>query len=177
MRRLVRPLTAGLLALSTLTTMPAPADAGLQCLSPAQRAMFDVQALRSELMVLAVGCSADQPYNAFIERYKPELMANEHAIDAYFRAKFGRRGQQEHDRFVTDLANAQASRGSQLGSEFCPRNGQIFHEAMALRVGTELPPFAAGQALFPRSLDVCPVEVARAPARKPVAHHAPPRHR
>lgn len=173
MRRFVRHLTAGLLALATLT---AQADAQLQCLSPAERTAFDVQALRSELMVLAVGCGDDRPYNAFIERYKPELMVNEHAIDSYFQEKFGRRGQQEHDRFVTDLANAQASSGSRLGSEFCPRNGQIFHEAMALRSPDELRPFAAGQALFPQSLDVCPVEVARAPARK-IIRHARPTHR
>jgi hypothetical protein len=176
MRRFVRHLTVGLLALGTLAMLTAQADAQLRCLSPAERAAFDLQALRSELMVLATGCGDDQPYNAFIERYKPELMMNEHAISSYFREKFGRRGQQEHDHFVTDLANAQASIAGRLGSEFCPRNGQIFHEAMALRSVDELRPFAAGQALLPPSLDICPVEVAQAPERKPT-QHARPRHR
>jgi hypothetical protein len=175
MRRFARSLTAGLLALGTLATMTAQADAELHCLSPSERTAFDVQALRSELMVLAVGCGDDHPYNAFIERYKPELMENEHAITSYFHQKYGRRGQQEHDRFVTELANAQASSGSHLGSEFCPRNTQIFHEAMALRSADELRPFAAGQALFPQSMDVCPVEVAQAPERKP-ARRAKPKH-
>lgn len=172
MRRIACRLTIALAALGGLT---AQADAQLQCLSPAQRAAFDVQALRSELMVLATGCGDDQPYNAFIERYKPQLLANERAMDEYFRHRYGRRGQTEHDRFVTDLANAQASRASRLGSEFCPRNGQIFSEALALSSSSELAPFAAGQALFPTSMEVCPVEVAQAP----VAEHrrAPVRHR
>lgn len=168
-------LATGLLALGTLTVQ---AEAQMQCLSPTQRAMFDVQALRSELMVLATGCGDDQPYNAFIERFKPALMANEHAIDAYFRQRYGRRGQSEHDTFVTSLANAQASRASRLGSEFCPRNGQIFHEVMALDTSSQLSPFAAGQAVFPASLDVCQVEVAQeSERRRPVPRHRPVRHR
>lgn len=158
-------LTAGLLTLGALAPVAATAD--MRCLSPAERAAFDVQALRSELMVLATGCGDDQPYNAFITRYKPELQTNERDMDTWFRHRYGRRAQQEHDRFVTELANAQAEHASHLGSEFCPRNGQIFAEAMALTGAGELAPFAAGQALFPPSMDVCPVEVAQAPAAEP----------
>ena len=44
MRRLASLLAVGLLSLGALT---AQADAQMQCLSPAQRAVFDVQALRS----------------------------------------------------------------------------------------------------------------------------------
>ncbi len=170
MRRFLCQMTAGILALSTLGAQQAVAQ--LQCLSSQERAAFEVQALRSELMVLATGCGDDHSYNAFITRYRPELMANEHDIGAWFKRAFGRRGQQEHDRFVTELANAQASNGSHLGSEFCPRNGQIFSQALALRQSSELNAFAAGQNLFPRSLEVCPVEVAQAtPARKVAKTH------
>ena len=35
------------------------AAAQLHCMAPADRAAFDVQALRSEMMVLATGCSDD----------------------------------------------------------------------------------------------------------------------
>lgn len=165
-------LATGLLALGALTVQ---ANAQMQCLSPSQRAMFDVQALRSELMVLATGCNGDDhAYNAFIERYKPALMANEHEIDAYFRHRYGRRGQSEHDSFVTNLANDQAARASQLGSEFCPRNGEIFHEVMALDHSGQLPSFAAGQALFPDSMGVCSTEVAEERMRhRPVVRHRP----
>ena len=171
MRRFFCHLTVALVSVSVLASQQASAQ--LQCMSPGERAAFDVQALRSEAMVLATGCSDDQSYNAFINRYKPELQANEREIDAWFKKKYGRRAQQEHDHFVTDLANAQAESGSRLGTEFCPRNGQIFHQALALPSSGDLSPFAAGQALFPQSIDLCPVEVAQAPARKraPVHHH------
>ena len=143
------------------------AAAQLHCMSPSERAAFDVQALRSEMMVLATGCSDDTQYNAFITRYKPELQANERDINAWFKKKFGSRGQTEHDRFVTDLANAQSSAGTKLGSDFCPHNAMIFQEVMALQNAGELPPFAAGQNLVPTSLDVCAEETAQTgPARQ-----------
>lgn len=161
----MRLMMLSLAAAGTLVCQLAAAQT--QCLAPSARAAFDVQALRSEIMVLATGCSDDSQYNAFIERYKPALMANEHAIDDWFRHKYGRRAQYEHDRFVTELANAQSDAGTKLGSEFCPHNGVIFHEVMALQDAAELAAFAAGQNLVPSSLDVCPVETAEAP-RKPV---------
>lgn len=139
------------------------AVAQMHCLPPAERGVFEVQALRSEMMVLATGCSDDAQYNAFIERYQPALQANERQIDAWFKRNFGRRGQSEHDRFVTDLANAQSSAGIGMGSDFCPHNGMIFEEVMALRDSAELPLFAAGQNLVPASLDVCDEEAAEAP--------------
>jgi hypothetical protein len=167
MRRLLLCMTA----LATFTAQQAQAES-MPCLTPAERGMFELQALRSEVMVLATGCSDDAAYNAFIERYRPELMANEHEVSAWFARHFGRRGQTMHDAFVTDLANAHSNEGSRLGSEFCPHNGMIFHEVMALQGGSELPAFAAGQDLMPASLNVCHEEVAAAPARKVVRHVA-----
>ncbi len=158
-----------LIAASTLLCQPAAAQ--LHCMAPADRAAFDVQALRSEMMVLATGCATDSQYNAFITRYQSELQANERDISAWFKRKFGKRAQSEHDRFVTDLANAQSSAGTKLGSDFCPHNAMIFQEVMALQSAKELPPFAAGQNLVPTSLDVCAEETALAspPARSVAA--------
>lgn len=160
MRRLFLCMTA----LATFAAQTASAQT-LQCLTPHDRATFDVQALRSEVMVLATGCSDDSQYNAFIERYRPELMANEHEIDAWFKRHYGRGAQAAHDRFVTDLANAHSDDGSKLGTEFCPRNGLIFQEVMALPHSSELPAFAAGQNLIPSSMSLCHEEVAEAPRK------------
>ena len=156
----MRRTLVSLAAASSLICQQAAAQ--LHCMTPADRATFDVQALRSEMMVLATGCSDDAQYNAFITRYQPELQANEREIDAWFKRKFGRHAQVEHDRFVTDLANAQSSAGTKQGSDFCPHNGMIFQEVMALRDATDLSPFAAGQNLVPASLDVCAEETAQA---------------
>src|SRR5271168_2861119 len=123
----------------TLTMLSAqPVLAQRQCSSLSDQSAFEVQALRSELMVLATGCHEDDRYNAFIRRFQAALQGNERAINAYFQHRYGRAGQTEHDRFVTDLANAMSREGTDLGGDFCPRNGLIFHEVLALDSSSEL---------------------------------------
>jgi hypothetical protein len=148
--------TIGLLSLQQ-------AQAQLQCLGPSDRSAVEVAALRSELMVLATGCRRDDSYNAFVTRYQSDLLGNEKAIGDMFKRKYGRRGQQEHDRFITELANAESSVGMHLGTDFCERNGIIFREVMALHDASELPSYAAGKDLVPSSMELC-TEVAQSPA-------------
>lgn len=145
-----------------------------------EQPVFDVEALKSEMMVLATACHDDAQYNAFIVRYQPSLMATERALDSYFKRQYGRSGQTEHDRYITSLANAQADEGLKQGSDFCPRNATLFEEAMALESSTELPQFAAGQNLLPASLGSCQAPEAapgphrvirRAAAKKTTALH------
>jgi hypothetical protein len=172
MRRFVLMLGAAAVCAMALQ----PAQAQRQCGSQADQAVFDVQALRSELMVLATGCRDDASYNAFIERYRPELLANDHAVDAWFKRRYGRAGQTEHDRFVTDLANALSDEGTHLGTDFCPRNGLIFKEVLALQGASQLPAFAAGKNLIPPTLAVCegPTPAARPVPVKVKAKGKPP---
>ena len=155
-----------------------PALAQKQCASPADQSAFEIQALRSELMVLAMGCNDDSQYNAFMRRYQPHLQANERAIDAYFKRAYGRSAQLEHDRFVTDLANAISRQGTTLGSDFCPRNGRLFTEVMALPSDADLADYAAGKDLVPPTLDICTTAtpVAHSPARKTPAKSAGKKH-
>jgi hypothetical protein len=132
-----------------------PVLAERQCASLADQSAFEVQALRSELMVLATGCHNDDQYNAFIRRFQSDLQANERLITAYFQHRYGRAGQTEHDRFVTELANAMSRQGSDLGGDFCPRNGLIFNEVLALDTPAELTDFAAGKNLVPATIEIC----------------------
>jgi hypothetical protein len=161
MRRILSAVTA----LTLLSAQAAVAER--RCDTPTDQTTFEVQALRSELMVLATGCHDDARYNAFIRRYQPDLQANERAIDVYFKHRFGRAAQTEHDRFVTDLANALSRQGSDLGGDFCPRNGMIFSEVLALQTSAQLADYAAGKDLVPASVDVCtPLPTKAQPARR-----------
>ncbi|PPQ36977.1 hypothetical protein CCS01_03955 [Rhodopila globiformis] len=126
-----------------------------QCASLSDQSAFELQALRSELMVLATGCHEDARYNAFIRRYQPDLQANERMISSYFRHRYGRAGQTEHDRFVTELANAMSRQGSDMGADFCPHNGMMFNEVLALQSSAELQDYVAGKNLIPASIEVC----------------------
>jgi hypothetical protein len=149
----MRRLVSAVAALTMLSAQPVLAER--QCTSLADQSAFEVQALRSELMVLATGCHDDERYNAFIRRFQADLQGNERAINAYFQHRYGRAAQTEHDRFVTDLANAISHQGSDLGGDFCPRNGMIFNEVLALQSATQLADFAAGKDLVPSSIEIC----------------------
>src|SRR4029077_14522182 len=138
------------------------------------RSAVEVASLRSELMVLATGCHRDDSYNAFIRKDQADLMGNEKDMGEVFKRKFGKRAQQEHDRFTTDLANGESSTGMHLGTDFCDRNSMLFKEVMALHGADALPAYAAAKDLVPATVDVCP-PVVQAPARKQAAaaskHH------
>ena len=149
----MRRLVSAVAALTILSAQPVLAER--QCSSVADQSAFEVQALRSELMVLATGCHDDDQYNAFIHRYQGDLQANERMIDAYFQHRYGKAAQKEHDRFVTELANAISHQGTDLGGDFCPRNGMIFSEVMALQSASQLTDFAAGKDLVPTSMEIC----------------------
>ncbi|HET6607337.1 MAG TPA: hypothetical protein VFG62_11735 [Rhodopila sp.] len=165
----MRRLVTAVASLSLLASQSA--FAARPCASLSDQSAFEVQALRSELMVLATGCHDDDSYNAFIRRYQPELQANEKQVSAYFQHRYGRSGQTEHDRFVTDLANAMSRQGSDLGGDFCPRNGLMFHEVLSLQNVSELTDYAAGKNLIPTTIDVCaPMSTSAAAVRKVAAH-------
>src|ERR1700761_2053286 len=164
----MRRVVTAVAALTMLSAQPVLAQQ--QCTSLSDQSAFEVQALRSELMVLATGCHDDDRYNAFIRRFQADLQGNERAINAYFQHRYGRSGQTEHDRFVTDLANAISRQGSDLGGDFCPRNGMIFNEVLALPSVTELADFAAGKNLVPASVEICaPMPSSAATTRKAAA--------
>jgi hypothetical protein len=160
----MRRLLSSLAAVSLLTVQQAQAQ--LACLQPHERSIVEVAALRSELMVLATGCRQDDRYTAFIRKFQTDLQGNEKAVGEVFKRIYGKRAQQEHDRFTTDLANGESSAGMHLGTDFCDRNSILFSEVMALPNAAALPAYAAGKDLVPATVEMCPQA---APARRQVA--------
>jgi hypothetical protein len=131
------------------------ATAAESCKNPQDRDIFELAALKSEAMVLATSCHEEERYNAFVQRFKAALQANEHAFDAYFKREFGRSAQTEHDAYVTNLANAQSDVGLKEGTDFCPHTEAMFDEVMAVPTAQELPEYAAGKDLVPANLGDC----------------------
>ena len=151
-----------------------PALAQKRCALPADQAAFEVHALNTHLRVLAIGCSDDARYAAFVRKFQPDLAANETYVTAWFKRRYGGRAQAEHDRFVTDLSNGVSDGHTVLGGDLCPHDGIMFTEAMALRTGADLAPYAAAKDLIPPTVEVCNGQQAggaKAPA-KPVAKPA-----
>ena len=157
----MRITVSGLLAVGLMASHVAAA----QCVRPADYPAFDVAALKAKLMTTALTCGADDKYNAFVTKYRPELASQDKALSGFFNRADGRRGRQHQDDYITQLANSQSETGLQQGSLFCRYNLSMFDEVMALRSGAELTDFAAGKAI---TQPVVAPECAAAPA--PVTH-------
>jgi hypothetical protein len=142
-----------------------PVAAAQRCPTPAEQAVFDLEALKSELMVLAVACHSDTEYNAFVRRFQARLAENEHELSAYFQHTYGRRSQGEQDSYITTMANEQFNFGLKQGTDFCPRNMALFEEALAIESPTDLPLYAAAKELFPPNLGACAAPIVAAAER------------
>jgi hypothetical protein len=161
----------GMIAAATLAVQPALAQqvqpAQTECPNEAEQQMFELVALKSQLMVLATTCGQNEQYNAFINRYRPDLVSAEHEFNAWFKQHYGKRADTEHDRYITQLANAQSGVGLAQGTDFCTRNDVLFHEVMTLQNGNDLKQYAAAKELLPAAAAAC--EAPAAPVAKPVA--------
>ncbi len=148
-----------------LAVAMAAGPASARCARDEDQAIFDVQALKSELMVLAIGCHQEDKYNEFVTRYRTQLVATERGFAGWFDHAFGRRARARQDAFITELANLRAQRAQALGSDYCPRNGVLFGEVMALPAPTDLASYAGGKNLLPPQAGACEGAPAAAPAR------------
>jgi hypothetical protein len=161
----MRALLSGIVATGLLVGQVASAQT---CARPADMAAFDVAGLKSRLMVTALACDVRDRYNDFVLRFQPELMQQERALQAYFSRSFGRRGQQEHDDYITSLANTQSEAGVQQGTAYCQKNVGLFDAVMALPQGAKLTSFAVDRDFDqPVTLVAC-----EAPKAAPVARTA-----
>jgi len=149
----MRGVLSGVVAASLLLGQIANAQ---PCAKPVDKTAFDVAGLKSQLMVTALACDVRERYNDFVRRFQSELMQQERALNAYFGRSFGRRAQQEHDDYITSLANTQSEDGIKLGTSFCQQNVGLFDAVLGLPQGTNLAGFAADRAFNqPITLVVC----------------------
>jgi hypothetical protein len=144
-------LAAGILA--------APLAVAQPCTRPAERAAFDVAGLKSQLMVTALTCDVRDKYNDFVLRFRGDLVAQERALHGYFVRGFGGRGQQQHDDYITLLANSQSQAGLRDGTLFCQRHAALMDEVLALPRGASLVAYAATKG-FVQPLDLADCVVA-----------------
>lgn len=137
----MRLFLSGMMAAGLLTSQVATAA----CVSPTDREALDVAGLKTQLMVQTLTCHNDDQYNQFVNKFKPELNSDERVAKNYFSHRYGRSGQVQQDRYLTQLANGKADASQKDGSRFCDHNQDIFNEVLALRTGAELKEYAAGR--------------------------------
>lgn len=164
-----------LIAISTVSVSFlsfSPTQAAVNCHPPQDvHAAFNVVGLKSELMVTALSCQAQDRYNAFVAHFKPELTMAEKRLERYFQATYGRKSRQQHDAYITQLADVQSLGGLKSGTVFCDQRTPMFEEIEALDNANDLAHYAeAKDILQPAAYESCTAPKAR-PARKHAIHH------
>ena len=151
LRKLAAAALAGATALSGTQALAAP-----RCGMSPTREAFDVQGLKSELMVTALSCGAQDRYNAFVEKFRPGLNAEEAKLKAYFTSAYGRSAQKQRDDYITQLANVESERGLQAGTQFCDQRVSMFEEVAALDSVGDLGGYAEAKDIVqPAAYDSC----------------------
>ncbi|MBX9701695.1 MAG: hypothetical protein K2X74_19835 [Acetobacteraceae bacterium] len=146
-------------AVAALSLAFAPGAQALQrCANDVDQTVFELEALKTELMVVATTCKGqnEDRYNAFVMRYRPALVESNRRLGQYFTRVHGRSGQRQTDAFVTEMANARSNFARQLGGDYCARNAGLFEEVMALPAVTDLPAYAATKDLLSAGVTACP---------------------
>lgn len=137
-----RSRTAAILA--TLTLLLAAQDVGA-CAKPDDLPPLRTRAFQTELMVSALSCGESKSYNKFVTDFRPELVTQGKAMQAYFKREHGSRAQAETDKFITQLANLASQRSSKNKAAFCASTKKLFGEVLGLKKPAELKTFVAAQ--------------------------------
>lgn len=124
-----RTLIAGLITAS----IAGPAFA--QCMQPAERPAFEVRALQSQLMVLALTCGREDDYNRFVTENRGVLGTAYNEVQRHFRRAGGQRAL---DAYITNTANIHSQAGIAQGSLFCTNQQTLFPAALSVRTRDQL---------------------------------------
>ena len=123
----LRSLLAGAAAMALIPGMVSAQT----CLQPAEKSHFDVRALQSQLMVVALSCEMQDDYNRFVTKFQPQLATAFRGVAGHFRRTAGGSHQRQLDQYITNLANGQSQVGISQGSFFCRNQGPLFQQALA----------------------------------------------
>jgi hypothetical protein len=127
------------------------------CARPAEKAAIDVSALLSQLQLITLTCHTRDEYNALIPHLRPALATKEKNLSAFFARAYGKRGQAEHDKYITELANLQSQLQLKSGDRFCSINAGMFDQVVPLSTVDELATYAKSKSIQQAlAVDECP---------------------
>lgn len=136
------------------------------CRTSVARDAFNVEGLKSELMVTALSCKAQDQYNGFIKQFGPIVNEEEAKLKRHFRTTYGKGAQKAQDDYITQLANVQSSQGLKAGTIFCLQRMSMFDEIKPLKTATDLSQYAdAKDIMQPTSIEVCDAPSSKTKAR------------
>lgn len=125
-------LQASTLVLTLGLTMPNMTMAD-GCAKPDEHTALNARALQTELMVAALACRHRDRYNAFVTKYRAELVKQGQSMQSYFRRQHGAAGQKNMNAFVTRLANGVSRRSFKERQTFCGHAAAMFNQLLSAK--------------------------------------------
>ncbi len=122
------------------------AQGAMACAKPEDLPPLQTRAFQTELMVSALSCGELARYNKFVSDFRPQLVSDGKALQAYFRREHGSQAAAKTDKFITQLANMASQRSSRDKNAFCAATKKLYGEVLALKRPAELTSFVAKQA-------------------------------
>jgi hypothetical protein len=148
------------------------------CTREADRQAFDIEGLKSQLMVTVEMCKggASDKYNEFMTSYKPRIAGEEKDLNAYFKRVYGRQSQKAYDDYITNLANVQAQEATKAGTAYCDILPDMFDEVLSLHDSSELLDYAHSKPIVqPVAFSTCtdlPAKASKAVRTRHTKHKA-----
>lgn len=133
---------------------------------------FNIEGLKSELMVTALSCKTQSRYNEFIEHFRPALNTAEKRIETFFSSTYGRQGAKKRDDYVTQLADVQSLGGLKSGTVFCDQRVPMFDEINALDTAEDLAHYSEAKDITqPASYESCTAPRPVTRSHRTASHH------
>jgi hypothetical protein len=115
------------------------------CAKPGDLPPLRTRAFQTELMVSALSCGEQARYNKFVTSFRPQLISDGNALQAYFKREHGGQAAAQTDKFITQLANLTSQRSSRDKPAFCAATRKLYGEVLSLKQPAELTAFVAKQ--------------------------------
>lgn len=138
------------------------------CAKPKEQEALNTRVLQTELMVAALSCNNQPLYNAFVTKFKKQLVDNGQSLRSFYERKHGAGGATQLNAMVTRVANeaSQVSNDQHIG--FCYQASILFSQALKTDPGDfqsllDKPMLRGRHGIAPCG------ETAQAEAQKPVA--------
>ena len=124
--RTARRMRQAAAAAVVATLLVSNAAQAQNCAAPDDVQALQVRVLQTELMVAALSCQQQDPYNAFVIRFQPTLAVHGKALKSFFKRIYGGSATAQLDDFVTRLANEASLRGMRDLKNFCGQSLELF---------------------------------------------------
>jgi hypothetical protein len=123
---MITKLTAATLATTMLAT-----QAWAGCMDVSDKTALKIETLQQELMVAGLTCNDANPYNAFVLANRPELIASDHNLQAFYTKLYSSGGTAQFQAVKTRLANHFSLDSLHNQNGFCRTAAMLFSNLSA----------------------------------------------